>query len=229
MVLATELVSQFVKATKDTEKKKTETTVYGTTKVQNGITYVQIDGSDVLTPVVATADTKDGERVTVMIKNHTALITGNVSSPAARTEDVQNIAGVTVDYEIIKKSLDALVPDVENCKNDIENLQATEMTLTSSLAEQKRSISAINLKLTNIENDMLDYNKTMAELESDVLSVQLTLNNQAKSIKSINDELIKQNNDIETLQTTIDNQAKDIQTINKRLEEIISRLDELTN
>ena len=32
-----------------------------------------------------------GERVTAMIKNHTAVVTGNISSPAARSDDVKTI------------------------------------------------------------------------------------------------------------------------------------------
>ena len=81
MSLSSDLISQFVKITKDDTKKQTESTVYGTV-VYDGKPYVKIDGSDLLTPVTTTTDVQDGERVTVLIKNHTATVTGNISSPA---------------------------------------------------------------------------------------------------------------------------------------------------
>lgn len=93
MELSNDLISQFVKITNDNDvETKKETTVYGTTVEHNGTTYVKLDGSELLTPISTTAATKPGERVTVMIKNHTATVTGNLSSPAARSDDVKDIA-----------------------------------------------------------------------------------------------------------------------------------------
>lgn len=91
MTLSTDLVSQFAKLTVGDKKKKTESIVYGTVVEQNGVKCVKIDGSELVTPVQSTTNIKVGERVTVMIKNHTATITGNLSSPAARTGDVEDL------------------------------------------------------------------------------------------------------------------------------------------
>ena len=91
MKLSKKLVTEFVKVTNTTEKAKTESTVYGTIVKNGNSTYAQLDGSDVLTPVSTTTDTQNGDRVTVLIKNHTATVTGNITSPAARTDDVQQI------------------------------------------------------------------------------------------------------------------------------------------
>lgn len=91
MGLSSDLISQFVKATNDKKRRKTETIVYGTIVISDGVKYVKLDGSDLLTPVETTANTKAGERVTVMIKNHTAMVTGNISSPAARVDDVKGL------------------------------------------------------------------------------------------------------------------------------------------
>ena len=100
MSLTSDLISEFVKITKDTDKTKRETIVYGTIVEEtvgegdNTVStyYVRLDGSDLLTPITSTVDIKDGERVTVMIKNHTATVTGNITSPAARTRDVKQIS-----------------------------------------------------------------------------------------------------------------------------------------
>ena len=91
MALSNDIISQFVKITNDKTEEKKESIVYGT------------DGSDLLTPIMATADAQDGDRVTVMIKNHTATVTGNVSSPAARTADVK---GMGSDYQKLSNKID---------------------------------------------------------------------------------------------------------------------------
>lgn len=88
MELPVELLKQFANITNDGRESKGENTTYGTVVVSGESIYVKIDGTDSLTPVSLTMDARDGDRVLVMIKNHTATIIGNVSSPAsARTAD----------------------------------------------------------------------------------------------------------------------------------------------
>jgi nitrous oxide reductase len=85
MNLTADLVDQFVDATKDEEKKSSDGIVYGTVVKDGDATYVQLDGSSTATPVSTTMNVKHGDRVTVLIKNHTATITGNYSYPADST------------------------------------------------------------------------------------------------------------------------------------------------
>lgn len=110
MSLPSNLVSEFVRITNDSKKTKAETTVYGTIVKDGDTTYAKLDGSNVLTPVSTTADTQHGERVTVLIKNHTATVTGNISSPAARTDDVRQLGGnvknITEDTSTLKTSVE---------------------------------------------------------------------------------------------------------------------------
>lgn len=94
MELSSEIVAQFAKATKDVGG-KTERTLYGTIRVENEIAYVELDGSNVLTPISTTVDVSDGDRVMVMVKNHTAVITGNLSAPAAGTNTITKIVTET--------------------------------------------------------------------------------------------------------------------------------------
>lgn len=108
MNLPDKLVSQFAKILKPEPVKKKEETVYGTI-VQQGLTkFVKIDGSDYLTPIDTTVDMLNGERVTVLIKNHTAIVTGNITSPAARAKSVES---VDEKYEYLEKrtSYEAIV------------------------------------------------------------------------------------------------------------------------
>ena len=107
MSVSSDLISQFVKATKKEDKTKKETTVYGTARIRDNVTYVQIDGSELLTPVAEAAGAEDGERVTVLIKNHKAILNGNLDSPAART-------GAVTDIDLYAKSLNIRLEGVEN-------------------------------------------------------------------------------------------------------------------
>ena len=101
MSLSSDLVSQFAKIVQPEKKEQTETTVYGTVVVYEGATYVKLDGSDLMTPIETTTDVKSGERVTVMVKNHTAIVTGNLSSPAARTGDVKELGNKMSAFDIV--------------------------------------------------------------------------------------------------------------------------------
>lgn len=153
MNLSSDLISQFVKITNDTSKANTETTVYGTVKESGGKTYVKIDGSDLLTPVKSTTDMKDGDRVTVKIKDHTAIATGNITSPAARVDDVTEagtkISNLEADNVTIKEQLTAT-------EADIDTLQANSVTINGSL-------EAVNAAISNLEATKLDVDVAEAK------------------------------------------------------------------
>lgn len=94
MQLSSELISQFAKITKDESDVSTEKTVYGTIVEHEGLKYIQIDGSEMLTPITTTTNIANGERVTALIKNHTVTVTGNLTSPSVRTAEVEDINGI---------------------------------------------------------------------------------------------------------------------------------------
>ena len=139
MPLSSDLVSQFVKITKDNKRTKTETTVYGTVVDYSDSKYVRLDGSDLLTPVTMTVDAKAGERVTVRLKNHTATVTGNITSPAARVETVKVVVDSVTDVEnILANTVTTEVLNVERAR--ITALEADNVT--------------INNKVTTLENQV---------------------------------------------------------------------------
>lgn len=89
------LISEFAKITNDNKETINEgTTVYGTYRVDGDGAYVQIDGSDTRTPVATTSEARNGDRVTVLIKNHRAIITGNLTDPSASGKTVENLSEV---------------------------------------------------------------------------------------------------------------------------------------
>lgn len=155
MSLSSDLISEFVKVTKDDEKPKSETIVYGTTVVYEGSTYVKLDGSELLTPVSTTSSTENGERVTVMIKDHTATITGNMSSPSARSGDVKDKVS-TKDFNTEKARIDGLIAEnatitkkLTAAEAEIGTLQAGNATITEKLTAAEGEIE--NLDATKID------------------------------------------------------------------------------
>lgn len=100
MPLSSNLVTQFVKNTSNNKQtNKKETFVYGKICDRKEVSsdgkkikyYVKIDGSDIETPVSHfTATVNTDERVIIMIKNRSAIITGNVSSASATSQYVDD-------------------------------------------------------------------------------------------------------------------------------------------
>lgn len=153
MVLSDELVSQFAKLMKPEEDKTQESTLYGKFVIHNGKKYVQLDGSELLTPVEQTATAKEGDRVSVTIKNHNATVTGNYSSPAARSGDVD---------ENSKKILEVgtLVTD----KASIKDLKATNATVENLVADNatiKKELKAANATIETISADNVTIKETL--------------------------------------------------------------------
>lgn len=98
MGLSSELISQFAKLTKPKTDTKKESVTYGTIVESDGMQYVKIDGSEILTPMTTTTKVSNGQRVTVMIKDHSAVVTGNITSPAVREEEVEESGKTATDY-----------------------------------------------------------------------------------------------------------------------------------
>jgi hypothetical protein len=159
--LSNDLVSKFVKATKDSDEKNTESTVYGTTVLYNDRMYVKLDGSDLLTPITKTTNVKENERVTVMIKDHTATVTGNITSPSARTGDVEDMGDaillqvdeIYADKAIVGEleaeiaHIDTLIAD----KASIEQLEA-EIAYIDTLIADKASIEQLEAEVAMIDS-----------------------------------------------------------------------------
>lgn len=159
MELPKKLVNEFAKVTNDSETPKTETTVYGTIVKNGDSVYAKFDGSDLTTPVSTTTDIEDGDRVTVLVKDHTAVVTGNMTSPSARTDDVQAMDG-KFDAEIGslkvgKLSADeakityATIKNLEANYATIKNLEATDAKI-DKLAATDFDAKYANIDFANI-------------------------------------------------------------------------------
>lgn len=158
MVLNSDLISQFVKTTNDKTDAKRETIVYGTVYSVDaqGNVAVHLDGAeaDIITPVDSTISVANGDRVIVMLKNHTATITGstNVEGRAARVETVTEL---TADKATIR-SLDAAIAriiDMEANRATIDLLNVTDATVIKLLA---RNAVAESLKAAYADINLLN-------------------------------------------------------------------------
>ena len=175
MGLSNDLITQFVKVTNDKKEEKKETVVYGTVKTVDGVDYVQLDGSELLTPVSSTTNIADGERVTVMIKNHTATVTGNITSPSPSGSDLNNVLDQISEFEIVvagKVSTEQL--EAESAR--IDNLIAEDVLIKNKLVAAEASIgtltadnATINGKLTAAEADIDDL--TTTKLDAEIASI----------------------------------------------------------
>lgn len=148
MGLSEQLISQFVKATNDDKKTTSkETTVYGTTVNYNGKTYVKLDGSELLTPVKTTASVSEGDKVTVVISNHSATITGNVSDPSASSSTVDKQGSKIAEFEIVM-AYKVTTDDLEAVNAAIENLSAITARLENA--------TIVNAEIEKLEAEFAD-------------------------------------------------------------------------
>lgn len=191
MALSKNLISDFVKATTDDKKTAEETTLYGTIVEYNGSKYVRLDGSDMLTPYTATVAAKAGERVRVSVGKHSATVTGNVSSPAARTGDVEELGqkvdtfdavvankATIKDLEVERARVDDLVADNVVIKNqltadsaEIKDLKADNVDIKGKLTARDAEIE--NLKANKIDTEVVSANyATIKNLEATRASVK---------------------------------------------------------
>ena len=154
MTLPSDLVSQFARITNDKSKDKKESTSYGTIVERDGRKFVKMDGSDLLTPVTTTTSIYNGERVTVQIKNHQATVTGNITSPSARLNDITDVSEKIVVMDgLIANKVDTGDFNAEVAR--INQLTADNVVIKQSIAASEGDISelvsnniAVNEKLT---------------------------------------------------------------------------------
>lgn len=171
MGLSSDLISQFVKVTKDEKPKSTEATVYGTVVDQDGDLYVQLDGSDVLTPVSSTVKMESGERVIVRIKDHTAVVTGNLTTQSARSDDLDDVVNEITEVEILvadKVSTSEL--DAERAR--IDELVAENATITGRLEASEAVISELEADNATINGTLTAFEAEIKKLSAEKLDAE---------------------------------------------------------
>lgn len=208
MILPSNLISDFVKATKDKQVQPRESVLYGT--IQSDTGYVKLDGSTVLTPIENKAViAKEGDRVTVTIKDHKAIVTGNIASPAAREKDTLKIvdlnainieiSNIKADITLLKTSNTTIENTLETHTESINTLTSENETINETLIDMMNQIQGLNNRVTILEESALN-NPIVASTEAEMAAL-LIAKNEGKIVKYIGPTGIYKQN---TLYTIVD-------------------------
>lgn len=191
MSLSSELISEFARITNDKpDTKNKETVVYGTVVEDTGVFYVKLDGSDYLTPMSTTTNVKDGDRITVMIKNHTAVATGNITSPSATVVDIGDVtdaADKLVGFEVRVSELES-------------TSEATEERVTLSETSYKQLIDSISTMVTDANGNSM-MTQTSNGWTFNMSSIEDTLNQATNNLNEMSGEMDNIGDTIEKLKS----------------------------
>ena len=172
MDLSIDLVREFAKTAKSDSASKGETVLYGTIVKYEGSEYVRLDGSDQLTPVSSTVIVRDGDRAMVLIKNHSATVVGNTTSPAAQDKDVQEIGSKISEVEIlIADKVDTIELNAERAR--IDELEAKNVTITGELDATKANIDELKAKDVTIEGSLTAQDAEIQNLKTKKLDADI--------------------------------------------------------
>lgn len=186
MSLSKNLINQFVKVVNYEKKESKESTVNGTYKLIDGVKYVQIDGSDIWTPVNSMVQADDGDRVKVSIKDHNATITGNITNPSAGSSSVQDL------------------------KDTVDDHGNTIKQINNSIEQQENSIIQIDNSIKQVENTILQYDNTINQQNNKIQQFENTINQQNNTIEQIGNDISQVGDQIESMNNTIISQGNTI-------------------
>lgn len=166
MPLSENLKDQFAKMVNaDNPKENTDNTVYGTVKVySDGTKAVVLDGSNIATPFETVTDAEDGDRVTVTIRNHKAVVTGNLSSPAARTDAVKTNSEKIGEFNtVLSNKVDTDELDAQVGRID---------TLESNNATIKQILTATEGEFKEIKTKQLEVEEKVTAAEAEIKTIK---------------------------------------------------------
>lgn len=178
MGLSNDLISQFVKATKDDKKTATESTVYGTIKVaDDGSKSIVLDGDKheqnpiPLSNEQLAVTVTNGDRVRATIKNHNLVVTGNIYDPSASSKDVSDANARIDDFDAVvadkvstdelyaeRARIDALVAEDIVIKDRLSANEADIVTLEADNVTINNTLKANTADISNLKVDKLDAN-----------------------------------------------------------------------
>ena len=174
MKLSDNVISEFVKMTNDTPSTNTnQSKIYGTAIIYNDEQYVQLDGSDLLTPADNTVHIKNGERVTVSIQNHVATIDGNISDISASNHHLVSVDNDLVNFKITTEGMFLEVRNEFNTK-----LTDFKVTVDGMFLEVRNETEQkISTLKTTVDGTFVTVNQNIDDLNSKYSSLKVTTDN----------------------------------------------------
>ncbi len=222
MALSNDLTTAFAKLL-DTKQVDMGTTMKGTFKVINGKEYVQVDGSEILTPVITTVEAVQDERVQVLIKDHIATITANITSPAARNKSVQDLKDEVDEQGNTIQQMDNTIIQQNNSIIQMENTinqQGNTINQHGNLINQQGD-TIVSLENTIVQqgNTISQMNNTIIQQGDNINSMNNTIIQHGNSINSMNNIIVEHGNTITQQGNTITQQGNQITQINNTVVE----------
>ena len=204
MALSKDIMSQFAKTMVPKQESK-EATLNATYKKIDGKEYVQLDGSDILTPVTSSVVAETDDRVKVIIKNHAATVIGNITSPSARNKD-----------------LNTLKDEVDENGNTIKRMDTV-------IQQQQTSINQIDTKI-NQHDVLINQHDTVITQQGDqIVSINNTIISQGNSIEANHNAIIAQGNEIDIMNDTITSHGNSITSMNNTIQQHGNKIDQNSN
>lgn len=201
MELSNELIKSFVKSTSDkNQNDKKDTFVYATAKVQNSKVFAVFDGSSIFTPVSTTIDVGDGDRVMVLVKNHSGTIVSNCSSPAVNNESFGTYKNLTAEnFKAVNGLFENLAGDFLNFKTgefeDLKSKTAEIDKISGSLADYDKvvadKIEVIDAKMQTLEAEKasLKYVEVNYATISDMKAINATITDLSGDYSNFKDSI----------------------------------------
>ena len=196
MKLSDNVISEFVKMTNDTPSTSTnQSKIYGTAIIYNDEQYVQLDGSDLLTPADNTVHIKNGERVTVSIQNHVATIDGNISDISASNQHLASVDNDLVNFKITTEGMFLEVRDEFNTKltdfrvtvdgmflevrdETEQKISSLKTTVDGTFVEVRNEIDQkVSTLKTTVDGTFVTVNQNINDLNSKYSSLKVTTDN----------------------------------------------------
>ena len=196
MSLSSDLASQFAKVTNDSSRNTNGTKLYGTITMLGEVPHVKLDGTEELTPISRTVEVAEGDRVEVMIANHSATVTGNLTDPSIgvvragnlESKITQTAEQIQLQVSDLEKNLDSKITqtatEIRSEVSDLdgrfsENITTVENGIRNDMAN---SLASMSDTLTGLSNDLTGLGEDLTGLGESTNSSISTINASIESI-----------------------------------------------
>lgn len=194
---------------------------YSTTAKVNSINgntiYVEIPGSDRITPVKSSSvSVKKGDIVDLVVSHNDTHITGNRSDVAVSQTMVEQISQAFEAGQMdANNTLDLFGNRIVMIGNDV-NVQNTKIDmLDDSVKIISSTIETVNSDISTIESTIKTHSSEIKTINSNISTIESTIKTQSSEIETINST-------IETLDSTVKTQGSKIETIDSNVKIINS-------
>lgn len=160
-----ELINQFAKLlnSQNGVSETNESVLYGTAKVSNGDVTVLFDGADIETPCDFAVTVKNGDRVKVELRNHTAVVTANMTDQAASSSDLKTTTDNLAETAFVVAALNATTIRTDNFSAKIAQISDADITSLSARTVNADSVTTAIVNATDVQAETIGSKVVNAE------------------------------------------------------------------